>query len=103
MKILRSIIIAHCMTHFLDPDYVSLDPSLYSWKFLDNVWEPVWYERSALPDPSEVKESGIDSEITIEAMTAEQDVTDDDEYAYSSESKYAESCSEADSESGDEY
>ena len=103
MKILRSTFIAHCMTHCLDPDYVPLDPSLYGWKLVDNVWDPVWYEGSALPDPSEVEESEIDSEINIEAMTTEQDVTDNDEYADSSESEYAQSCSEADSESDDEY
>ena len=67
------------------------------------IWDPVWYEGSALPDPSEVEESEIDSEINIEAMTTEQDVTDNDEYADSSESEYAQSCSEADSESDDEY
>ena len=103
MKILRSTFIAHCMTHCLDSDYVPLDPSLYGWKLVDNVWDPVWYEGSALPDPSEVEESEIDSEIYIEAMTTEQDVTDNDEYADSSESEYAQSCSEADSESDDEY
>ena len=66
MKILRASFVTHCMSNCLNSCYVPLDPSLYEWKFVENWWEPVWFEWNPLPHPDytvnesgEVDESGM--------------------------------------------
>ena len=44
MKILRASLVAHCVSHYLNPYYVPLDPSVHGWKLVENHWEPIWFE-----------------------------------------------------------
>ena len=66
MNILRASFVTHYISNCLNSRYVPLDPSLYGWKFVENRWEPIWFERSPLPLPDytvdesgEVDESGM--------------------------------------------
>ena len=112
MKILRSTFIANCMTNCLNANYVPLDPSCYGWKTVENVWEPIWYEGNPLPEASEVEEVENDEGVRdgggvgavedvsgIDQDEPEDDMGDDD----SSDSEYAESGSDVDSESDDAF
>ena len=44
MKILRASFVTHCMSHYLNPYYVPLDPSVHGWKLVENHREPIWFE-----------------------------------------------------------
>ena len=66
MKILQASFVTQCMSNCLKSCHVSLDPSVYKWKFVENLWEPIWFEGSpsshadyAVDESGEVDESGM--------------------------------------------
>ena len=95
--------------------YLPLDPSRYGSKFVENRWEPIWFEGSPLPHPDyavdesgEVNESGMaDRSGTInefeivesdEAHFGEfEDISENynGQEEHSDSSEYADSCSDS--------
>ena len=95
MKILRSTYFSHIMSRCLDANYVPLDSSLYGFRKVNDIWEPVWYEGNPLPDPREVEEANDEDEPEDDyqnELVYQQEVVDEE--IDDSDSEYAESCSE---------
>ena len=119
MKILRASFVTHCMSNSLNSCYVPLNPSLYGWQFMENRWEPLWFEGSPLSHPDyavdesrEVDESGTaegpgtinESEIveSEEAHFGESEEINEN-YSVQEEhsSEYTDSSSDSSSDSND--
>ena len=78
MKILRGSYVAHCMSNCLSPNDVPLDPSMYSLKLIENLWEPIWFEGKALPDPADLSDDEIEEQDKTRNEDVEADKDDDD-------------------------
>ena len=132
MKVLRSTFVTHCMSNCLLSDYLPLDPSLYGWKLEEGVWEPVWYEGNPLSDASVVEEDAPEenpgereqNEMVISKETQKEETENSgdthedetinteeiqeaeahrEEFIDSNDSEYAESSSDDDNQSDDDW
>ena len=67
MKVLRASFVTHCMLNCLNSRYVSLDPSSNGWKFVDNRWEPIWFEGNHLCHPGDAVDESREVDESIMA------------------------------------
>ena len=101
MKILRASFVAHCMSHYLNPYYVPLDPSVHGWKLVENYWEPIWFEGYPLPHSvnllniTEVS-SEKGKETSENGLVSEPEESENKEDCFSNNSEYPSSASESD-------
>ena len=101
MKILRASFVAHRMSHWLNPNYVPLDPSVHRWKLAENHCEPIWFEGYALPHSvdllniAEVSSEEV-NEISENGIVSEPEESKNEEHYFSESSEYASSASDSD-------
>ena len=54
-KILRAHLVSHGWVNCLDFNYQSLDPLSNGWIFVDGALQPLWYERTLLPNKEQIQ------------------------------------------------
>ena len=96
MKILRASFVIHCMTNCSNSRYVPLDPSLYGQKFVENWWEPIWFEGiwfGLSPFPLPYPDYAVDEygEVDESGMAEESGTINESEIVESEEAHFRES------------
>ena len=101
MKILRASFVTHCMSHYLNPYYVPLDPSVHGWKLVENHREPIWFEWYPLSHSvdllniAEVSSEEV-NETSENGVVSEPEESENEEHRFSNSSEYPSSASERD-------
>ena len=99
MKLLQASFVAHHMSHCLNPNYVSLDPSFHGWKLVENHWQSIWFEEYPLSHSVDLLNiAEVSSEevhkTSEKSIVLEPEESENEEDHFSDSSEYTSSASE---------
>ena len=81
MKIMRAHFVSHGWINCLNPQYETLDPCEYGWKFEDEVLVPLWFHGDPLSSEEE-----IEYNVEIERMELDESSDNDSDFSDSDDS-----------------